>query len=328
MKFLIAGFGSIGQRHFHNLKALGETDFVFYRSKLGTLPDDEVSAFPVETDLQTALEHCPDVVIITNPTALHLDVAIPAAKQGCHLFIEKPISHSMEGIDILQEAVIRTGVKVLVGFQFRYHPQLIQIKQLLSSQTIGQLIGVRAEWGEYLPDWHPWENHRLGYSARRDLGGGVVLTLSHPLDYLHWLIGGVSSLWSFTNVVESLEIEVDAIAEVGLHFNNGVIGSLHLDYVQIPNKHQLEIIGTNGKILWDYFEGTLLVYRGKNNISESFPLPAGFTRNSLFRDQMEHLLDIILDGVNPRCTLKDGIVTQKLALGIHESAQTGKIYRV
>lgn len=131
MKFLIAGFGSIGRRHFRNLKALGQNDILFLRSKRSTLPDDEIAAYPVETDLWTALSHQPDAVIVSNPTSLHLDVAIPAAEMGCHLFLEKPVSHSMESIDLLQSAVSRGGGKVLVGFQFRYHPQLVKVSPSL-----------------------------------------------------------------------------------------------------------------------------------------------------------------------------------------------------
>ena len=85
MRFLIAGFGSIGRRHFRNLLALGERDILLYRTRRSTLPDDELQGFTVETDLQAALAHRPDAVIIANPTALHLDVAIPAAKAGCSI---------------------------------------------------------------------------------------------------------------------------------------------------------------------------------------------------------------------------------------------------
>src|SRR4030042_4849275 len=95
MKFLIAGFGSIGRRHFRNLLELGERDILFYRTHRSTLADDELAGFPVETDLRAALAYKPEAVIIANPTALHLDVAIPAARCGCHLLLEKPISHSM-----------------------------------------------------------------------------------------------------------------------------------------------------------------------------------------------------------------------------------------
>ena len=71
-------------------------------------------------------------MIVSNPTALHLDVAIPAAEAGCHLLLEKPISHTMERIDALQAAVKRGGGQVLVGFQFRFHPGLQQVARLLS----------------------------------------------------------------------------------------------------------------------------------------------------------------------------------------------------
>src|SRR5512144_2106683 len=123
MKFLIVGLGSIGRRHFRNLIALGEKDIVLLRSHRATLPDDELASYPVETNLQEALQkHKPDAVIVANPTALHLDVAIPAAEAGCAILLEKPVSHSLEQVETFQNAVRRGGARVLVAFQFRFHP--------------------------------------------------------------------------------------------------------------------------------------------------------------------------------------------------------------
>ncbi|MEA2008366.1 MAG: Gfo/Idh/MocA family oxidoreductase, partial [Chloroflexota bacterium] len=206
MKFLIVGFGSIGRRHFHNLLALGYEDIMFYRSHKGTLEDDELKDFPVETDLEAALAHKPDAVIISNPTALHLDVAIPAAQAGCHILLEKPISHNMERVAEFQEVVEQSGSQVLVGFQFRFHPGLRRIKRLLVQKAIGRPLSVRAHWGNYLPDWHPWENYQKSFSARADLGGGVLLTLSHPLDYLRWLLGEIDSVWAYLGYDSDLEL--------------------------------------------------------------------------------------------------------------------------
>ena len=124
MKILIAGFGSIGRRHLRNLRALGEQDILLYRTGHSTLADDELAGLTVETSLEAALRHQPQAVIVANPTALHLDIAIPAAEAGCHLFLEKPISHSLEGVADLQQAVARSAVQVLVGFQFHFHPGL------------------------------------------------------------------------------------------------------------------------------------------------------------------------------------------------------------
>ena len=165
MKILIAGFGSIGRRHFHNLLALGERDILFYRTGRSILPSEELQGFVVETDLSRALAHRPEAVIVANPTALHLDVAIPAAGAGCHVFLEKPISHTLEGVDRLEEAIRRGGGQVFVGYQFRFHPGLRQVKRWLDEGAIGRPLSIHAHWGEYLPGWHPWEDYRQGYSA-------------------------------------------------------------------------------------------------------------------------------------------------------------------
>ncbi|RPI47747.1 MAG: gfo/Idh/MocA family oxidoreductase, partial [Chloroflexi bacterium] len=137
MKFLIAGLGSIGRRHFRNLIALGEKNIVLLRTRKATLPDDELADYPVETDLTEALQkHKPDAVIVTNPTSMHLGVAIPAAEAGCHILLEKPVSHSLERLDVLQKAAEKSGSKILVGFQFRYHPTLNKARELIESNAL------------------------------------------------------------------------------------------------------------------------------------------------------------------------------------------------
>ena len=332
MKFLIAGFGSIGRRHFHNLLALGERDILFYRTHQSTLPNDELSGFPVETDLQQALAHRPEAVIVSNPTSLHLDVAIPAAEAGCHIFLEKPISQSMARVDELVSAVRRGGGKVFVGFQFRFHPSLIKIHQLLTENAIGRPISVRAHWGEYLPGWHPWEDYRQGYSARSDLGGGVILTLCHPLDYLRWLLGEVKAVWAFSGQLSDLKINAEDTAEIGLRFTNGMLGSVHLDYNQRPSAHHLEIVGTQGTIRWDDSHGKASFYIERKNKStnpssgwETFQIPANFDRNDIFQAEMQHFLSVVRGELSPTCTLDDGIQALRLALAAHQSAKNGQL---
>ncbi len=327
MKFLIAGLGSIGRRHLRNLITLGEQDILLYRTFQSTMPDDEFSDFSVETDLAAALAHQPDAVIVSNPTSLHLDVAIPAAEAGCHLFLEKPVSHSMENIEELKGAVKRGGGNVLVGFQFRYHPGLRQLANLLDGKAIGRPLSVRAHWGEYLPGWHPWEDYKKGYSAREDLGGGVTLTLSHPLDYLRWLIGDVSDLWAFTGSKSDLYLKVDDVAEIGLRFESGALGTVHLNYIQRPPSHRLEILGTLGTLRWNNEDGAVHVYRAATEEWELFAAPNDLNRNTLFLDQMAHFIDVIR-GDKPVCTLGDGIKTLELALAAHESALQGKVIKI
>jgi predicted dehydrogenase len=337
MKFLIAGLGSIGRRHFRNLIALGEKDIVLLRSHRATLPDDELAGFPVEIDLSEALrKHKPDAVIVANPTSMHLDVAIPAAEAGCHILLEKPVSNSLERLDVLQKAAQKSGSKILVGFQFRYHPTLNKARELIQQNALGKILTVHAHWGEYLPNWHPWEDYRQSYAARADLGGGVIVTLTHPLDYLRYLLGDVRSLWSFNGHISSLELNVEDAAEIGLKFASGAVGGVHVNYFQRPPIHKLEIVGTSGTLRWDNADGILHFFKmpagfgtWSNNppaaIVEQYPLPDGFERNQLFVAQMRHFVETVRGESEPVCTLSDGIQALRLALAAKESSSSGKV---
>ena len=336
MKFLIVGLGSIGRRHFRNLQALGEQDLVLLRSHQSTLPDAELEGFPVETDLAEALrKHKPEAVIVANPTSLHMDVAIPAARAGCHILLEKPVSHSLERFDDLREAMRLTGSRVLVGFQFRYHPTLLKARELIAAGRAGTLLTAHAHWGEYLPNWHPWEDYRQSYAARADLGGGVIVTLTHPLDYLRFLLGEIAEVWSFNGHISPLEVDVEDAAEIGLKFSAGTVGGVHVNYFQRPPVHRLEIVGTQGTLSWDNSNGLLKFERmpatfGTYSVNppaaevESHSLPEGFERNDLFLAQTQHFIEVASGKAEPVCTLEDGIQAMRLALAAKESQETGK----
>jgi len=314
MRFLIAGLGSIGRRHLRNLLALGERDIVLYRTGRSTLPDDELQGFVTETDLTAALNHKPDAVIVANPTAYHLDVAIPAAEAGCHLLIEKPISHTLDRIDQLQAAVQRTGAKVLVGYQFRYHPGLMAIHQWLQEGRIGKPLYAHAHWGEYLPDWHPWEDYRGSYAARADQGGGVTITLSHPIDYLRWLLGEVELRWHWAAELGNLEMDVEDTAELWLEFATGAVGSVHLDYLQRPPDHHLLILGTGGTCGWDNKDGISRLFEVSSNEWKSFNPSPRFERNQMFLDELHNFIGVIEGTQEAKCSLEDGIALLKLVM--------------
>jgi predicted dehydrogenase len=353
MKTVIVGLGSIGRRHLRNLRSLGNHEVLLLRTGLSTLPDHELSGLPVVYSLEDALAWKPEAFIIANPTSMHLDFAIPATKAGCHILLEKPISHSLDRVNELREAIEHGGGKILVGFQYRFHPGLQQVKKLLSDKTIGRPLSVRVHWAQWLPGWHPYEDYRKAYSARTDLGGGVILTLCHPLDYLRWLFGDVQKLWAFAGKLNDLEIDVEDTAEIGLMFKNSMLGSVHLDYNGRPPVHNMEIIGTHGTMRWDNASGHVDLYAVDDHINshtppggetpawELFPAPTGFERNDLFIAEMRHFLEIASEvpfrtfssdrqsdkrsDLLPVCDLEDGIIALQLTLAALDSARTGQI---
>lgn len=319
MKFLICGLGSIGRRHLRNLKQLGEQDIILYRTRLSTLPDDELSTFTTYTDLTEALAEKPDGVIISNPSALHIPVALQAARAGANLLIEKPVSHNLEGINELGEVLKQQGRRALVGFHFRYHPVLKEVKAELESATLGKPLSATAHWGEYLPGWHPYEDYRRAYAGRADLGGGATLTLSHPIDYLRWLLGDVKAVSATLSKLSKLEIDVEDNAEITLHFAKGAIGQIHLDYYQRPTRHTLEIRCTEGTIAWDNSTGAAKVYQASTDSWREFRLPEGFERNHLFLAEMRHFIEVI-QGSEPACSLEDGAAALQTVLMAHNSS--------
>ncbi len=317
MKFLIAGLGSIGRRHLRNLAALGQTDILLYRTHHSTLDDEELALYPMETDLGAALAQKPDALIISNPTALHMGVAVPAARQGCALFIEKPLAYRPEDLAEL-EAALQTGKSpVFSAYQFRFNPGLAKVKQLLDEGAIGRPLSFQSYWGEYLPDWHPWEDYRQSYAARRDLGGGVVLTLCHPMDYLRWLFGEVREVFAFTGHLSDLEVDVEDTAEAVLRFENDLTGNLHLDYFRRDKRHDLEVVGSQGTLYWDHADSAVRLRTPQGE--QIFPAPEGFERNQMFLDEMAHFIELAAGKVPSRCTFEDGKKALELAWGILQS---------
>ena len=329
MKFLIAGLGSIGRRHLRNLRTLGQQDILLYRTHQATLPDAELDGFPAFSELSLALAQKPDGVIVANPTALHLEVAIASAKAGAALLIEKPVSSGLAGLDELKSALNTSGKPALVGFHLRFHPVINQKKPLLESGQLGKPLSARAHWAEYLPDWHPWEDYRRSYAARAELGGGVVNTLSHPLDYLRWLLGEVESVSAWTGKLSGLELDVEDYADILLCFATGEVASVHLDYYQRPPSHTLEITCEEGRVCWDNASSEARVYRASAESPVLLVPPEGFDRNQMFLDEMAAFLRLCGGENLPHCTLADGIRVQEIVQAVKQSAsQEGRMVRL
>lgn len=324
-RVLIAGLGSIGRRHLKNLRELNVEDISLYRTK--PLPLEDAPELPVFTDLKRALARRPDVVIISNPTAYHLGVALPSAQAGCNLFIEKPISHSWDNLEELFAIVRRQNLTTLVGFDLRFDPGLRKIKALIEESRIGQVTAIQCQVGQYLPDWHPNENYRFGVSARHDTGGGVILDLIHELDYVCWLMGPAARASCFARKISGLEIETEDHAVIILDFEFGAIGSIHLDYVQRVPSRTCRVIGDAGTILWDNFARTVRWYEAAQGVWQTFDY-ADFRRNDRFLAEMRHLLACLRGIEQPAVDVFKAGQVLRVALAAKESSLTGRVVRL
>ncbi|MFX0014109.1 MAG: Gfo/Idh/MocA family protein [Promethearchaeota archaeon] len=317
MKILMIGLGSIGKRHITNLKFLGYHDLIAFRSRLKKEEFCEKNNVKEYFNLDEALNEKPDIIFLTNPTSLHIPLALKVLKKTtAHLFIEKPISNSLEGLNTLQRLVEEKGIIAMVGYNMRFHPLLKEIKSILKNNRIGEVVGYRSIYGEFLPSWHPWEDYRKGYSARDDLGGGTLLTLSHDIDMVIWFFGRVKESQGLLSEKKVLNTTTDECSIMSLKHENGIIGSIFLDYLQEPPNRTLEIIAEKGKIIWDYYKNSLTIYERSTKQEEVFKTPTNFERNDMFIEEINHFLGCIKNNENPMVTIEDGIEVLNVVLKV------------
>ena len=287
MKVLVVGTGSIGKRHIGNLLELGAKVQSFsYRPDAQTL-DPRVTRVP---DLAAALASDVHAVVVANRTDQHMDVALQAARAGKHLFLEKPLAASMAGVGELVATVQRKGLVVEAGFMLHSHPNLLWIREQLAQGLLGEIWHMRAAVGQWLPDWRPGTDHRQGYGAFKALGGGVTFDLIHELDLVQWLLGPVADVTAMMRQAAALEIETEAVAQIGLRLASGALAQVHLDYLRPGYGREMEIVGRQGVLRWDYVQGVVTLEAAGQAPREVHRVPEGFVRNHLFLTHMRHFL--------------------------------------
>lgn len=320
---LVVGGGSIGQRHIMNLRNLGV-------GKLSVSdPSSErravlESGYAVTTYAlfeEALLGENPSAVLICTPPNSHVELAIRAVESGAHVFIEKPISNSMDGIDRLIEESENRNRIIQVGYNWRFHDGLRKIKELLGEGAIGRVMWARAETGQYLPDWRPQLDYRQNYTARRAMGGGIILDGSHEIDYIRWLLGEVTQVYCQAGTLSDLDVDVEDTASIILTFESGCIGEVHLDFVQRARARNCKVVGTEGTITWDHITGSLMVFEAGNSSWRSFDLDPD--PNAKYLAEMDDFMRCVIKEREPVAGLHAGVRVMEIALAALESTMTG-----
>jgi predicted dehydrogenase len=331
MRVLVAGLGSIGQRHARNLRTLlgDEVELLAYRARgertlydldLRVVPDGDVErdlGIRAFTDLDDALAEGPDVVFVTNPNSLHLPVALAAARAGRNLFVDKPLADRLDGVDELEGLVEERDLVCLVGYQLRFHPGFRRLQELVASGTLGRPVAARLAIGELLPGPHRYDDPRAFHDFRREFGGGVLMSQIHELDCAYALFGLPERVFAAGGARSGLGLDVEDTASVLLDYG-GLPVHVQLDYLRRPPARVHEIVGDEGTAVWDYFAGTLTV----NGEVTRFD---GFERNDMFLAELEHFLACVEGREQPLVGVTDGIASLRIALAARRSLETGEV---
>ncbi len=251
MKFLVIGLGSMGKRRIRNLKALGYTKLAGFDPR-SDRREEVVFRYGVSVfdSFDVALaEFNPDVLIISTEPSLHMKYAQSAVENSLHCFIEASV---VEGERIAEIAKLIKNTKLVIApsCTMNYFPGPKAISEVIRSGKIGFPLNVNYLTGQYLPDWHPWENIRDFYVSRRETGGAREI-VAFELTWLNKIFGVPSPLACVKSKVTDIDADIDDIYHCLLRYPNGPLANITIDVISRPKAiRELHIMGSEGRLVF------------------------------------------------------------------------------
>ncbi len=323
MRLLVVGCGSIGIRHLRNLQSFPNVELLAHDvvAERVTQVTAELGVWTT-TNLDYAIDQKPDAVVVCAPTHLHLSLAERALDAGAHVFVEKPLSHSLDGVSEFIERARALGLVVLVGCNLRFHQPVQQIQAWLNAGAIGRLQFVRLRYGNYLPNWRPTD-YRQSYSAQAEQGGGIVMDAIHELDLAQEWLGKVESVYCLANHLSDLEINTEDTAEILLRSPNRAVAEVHIDYLRPERARTYELLGSVGMIRWmargkNPECSIVSCYRMEDDRWETYKLELDL--NEMYLKEMRHFLACLAGDERPAMDAQRGQEILALALTAKQSA--------
>jgi len=322
---LLIGTGSIGQRHIRNLKSQGIHNITALRSKKGyfkKLPK-ELGVLEVDT-WQEAISSSPDIAIISNPTSSHIDSAIRISEHVKGIFIEKPLSNSSQSCQKLIKNLNKKKVVSFVGHNMMFHPIIKNIINFHDKNDVGSIINIQCQAGQWLPDWHPYEDYKKAYYSRKDLGGGVSLTLIHEIHLALELAGLPVSVFGEISEYSQLDIDVDVCSDLTIKHNTGAVSQIHIDYLQQPSHRSGLVTFERGWLSFDFRRMELV---GQINGGDIYTLwsDSDYDFNESYVDQMKSFIRFTEEGrLKHRYDAISAIESIQVVEALFESHSSGK----
>lgn len=313
MKFLVVGCGSIGKRHIKNLISMGYKDVVGCDADQERLNQikTELGA-KISNDYSKSLKDT-DAVLVCTPNHLHTRFAVEALKEGKHVFIEKPMSHELKGLDEIKRLSKEKNLVVQIGCNLRHHSLLKQTKKQLETNKIGKIKEVRIEFGSYFPSWRPGQDHLKNFGSHKSMGGGIILDDIHEIDYAIWLFGEIKNISCKAQKLGDVTIDTEDTADLEMETKTGTKIRMHMDYLQKEPKRVFKITGEKGTIQGD-------LNKGENGQK--------FDYNPTYIDEMKEFIECIQKNKKPGVSYEEGLYDLKVALAAKKSAEEGKVITI
>jgi len=325
-RIVIVGLGSAGTRHLRLARLFFPNSEikVFRHLTLRDIPEFSNGCFSTIDEVK---QFAPQVAVIANPSTFHTQIAYELALARVNLLIEKPISSSIEGVVELIKKCEENNLVLMVGYNLRFSKSLNFFRESLLEGNIGQIQSIRCEVGQYLPSWRPESDYRQGVSARKELGGGALLELSHEIDYLRWIFGEVDWVRATLSQQSRLEIDVEDTVHLTLGFvstNNEkqLVGTLNLDLIRHDRTRTCTAIGEKGTLRWNGLTGDVDLFEiGSSDWKKLYGHEP--QRDETYAAEWKDLVEAIELRNDPSITGDDGLRALEIIEAARISAATG-----
>lgn len=297
MRALVIGYGSIGARHARILSELGVD--------VACVTRNSACPFPTHAEVGPAIEVWrPNRVVVADITSRHGHTLkeLSASGYGGSVLVEKPLFGSAA------EQPPSAEMSIFVAYNLRFHPLVTRLKQAL-----GDLPLYAAEFhaGQYLPQWRPGRDYRTTYSARSEDGGGVLRDLSHELDLVLWLCGGLTSVAALGGHVSDLEIASDDVYSLLASGRRCPIVALSVNYLDRMPRRAISVNARGLTARLDIIAGRLML----NDEVIADPIEPDLT----YRRQMTAFLE---GDTTTLCSFADGLTVVRVIAAAEIAART------
>jgi len=321
MNVLIIGRGSIGRKHLETLTCLQKK----YKLTVHTFEPTGHGKDYFKELKNALLDKNIGVAFVCNPTSQHIETTRMCLMAGAHVFLEKPIAAQWDAKAFagIQKLLKQKKLTLMVGYDMRFNPWIEKMKTIVESGAVGDIWGARVMAGQYLPDWRPQSDYRKSYSAQKALGGGVLLDLSHELDYLQWLVPKKVSRVNAMNIrTGRLQIETEDISSIMIEYEDHSVAHVHLDYLNVPYRRSLELYGDKGTVLWDDNTHEIRLFTKKENKWQKLTVPKKETTGAaIFQKELSHFFDCIKGHTEPLNSFENSIrVMMLISKAVRSSA--------
>ncbi len=321
------GLGSIGLRHLQVLNEIGKFEIAAYRTKKGMkkIPADienKIKYFNNEID---AFAWNPNFMIISNPTNLHLEYIVKSIDHKIDALIEKPVANDFNKVKEVKDRIKKRNNKIYIGYNLRFHPIVTKIKEIIDSGKFGKVLKAELYVGEYLPFWHPYEDYRKSYAAKKELGGGVLRTLSHEIDLGQYWFGEYKKIFAKVLKISDLDINVDDSTDIFAEMKNRIILKISMDYLNPLGIRKGEIFFEKGLLKYNFLKKEIIFIDYKNKENKILLRIDYYDFNEQYRFQMENFLK---KSDKKLCSLEEGINVLKVIDKCEESNRKGRMIYV